>query len=52
MGGACDSRRCNFWGDPGACSPEKILENLDCPRLHYARFYSGESEQEKKEYSS
>ena len=35
-------------GDSGACSPEKILENLDCLRPHFARFYSGESEEEKK----
>ena len=38
-------------GGPGACSPEKILENLDCLRLHFARFHSGENEEEKKEYS-
>ena len=36
-------------GVPGACSPEKILENLDCPRLHFTRFHSGESEKEKTE---
>ena len=35
-------------GARGACSPEKILENLDCLRLHFARFHSGESEEEKK----
>ena len=35
-------------GVRGACSPEKVLENLDCLRLHFARFHSGESEEEKK----
>ena len=29
-----------------ACSPEKILENLDCLRLHFARFHRGESEKD------
>ena len=29
---------------PGSCSPEKILENLDCLRLHFACFHRGESE--------
>ena len=33
----------------GACSPEKILENVDYPRLHFARFHSGESEEESIE---
>ena len=32
----------------GAYSPKKILENLDCLRLHFAHFHSGESEEEKK----
>ena len=39
-----------FWGGGlGACSPEKILENLECLRLHFARFHSGESEEENIE---
>ena len=29
-------------GVPGACSPGKILEFLDCLRLHFARFHGGE----------
>ena len=34
----------NFYGGLGACSPKKILENLDYLRLHFARFNRGESE--------
>ena len=33
-------------GGPGTCSPEKIVENLDCLRLHFARFHIGESEKD------
>ena len=36
----------NFWGSTGACSPEKILENLDCLVLHFACFHRGESEKD------
>ena len=36
------SEGANFGG-----SPRKFLEYLDCPRLHFARFHSGESEEEK-----
>ena len=34
----------NLQGGPGACSPGKILEMLDCLGLHFARFYGGERE--------
>ena len=43
------SKDTNFYRGPGACSPEKILENLDCLRLHFARFHSGEREKENIE---
>ena len=33
-------------GGPGACSPVKMLENLDCLRLHFVRFHKGESEKD------
>ena len=53
-GGGCGgvrvtSESANLGGSLGACSPEKILENLECPRLHFARFHSGESEEENIE---
>ena len=32
----------NLKGGPGACSPGKILEFLDCLGLHFARFQGGE----------
>ena len=33
------------WGGVrGPCSPGKILEFLDCLRLHFARFHGGERE--------
>ena len=31
-------------GVRGPCSPGKILEFLDCLRLHFARFHGGERE--------
>ena len=35
---------CRVGGGPGACSPGKILEILDCLGLHFARFHGGERE--------
>ena len=29
-------------GGPGACSPGKILENLECLGLHFTRFDGGQ----------
>ena len=34
----------NLYGGPGAWSPGKILEFLDCLGLHFARFHGGERE--------
>ena len=34
----------NLMGGPGACSPRKILEMLDCLGLHFAHFHGGERE--------
>ena len=39
-------------GGSGGMLPRENFRNLDCLRLHFARFHSGESEEEKKEYSS
>ena len=36
-------------GGLGACSPGKILETLDCLRLHFAHFHGGEREKENVE---
>ena len=36
-------------GVRGHASPEKILEILDCLRLHFARFHVGEGEKENVE---
>ena len=36
-------------GGPGACFPGKILEILDCLRLHFAHFHGGEGEKENVE---
>ena len=35
-------------GVRGHAPPRKFLENLDCLRLHFVRFHSRESEEEKK----
>ena len=43
------SESANFGGSLGACSPEKILENLECTRLHFPRFHSAENEEENIE---
>ena len=43
MGGVrLGSKDRNLQGGPGACSPGKILEFLDCLGLHFARFHGGE----------
>ena len=44
-GCACESW-CKALGGSGGMLPR---ENLDCLRLHFARFHSGESEDEEKE---
>ena len=35
------SENANFLGGPGACSPGKILESLECLGLHFTRFDGG-----------
>ena len=34
----------NFQGGPGACSPRKILENLDYLGLHFGCYHGGQTE--------
>ena len=46
---AVKMQSCSGGGGPGACSPRKILEILDCLRLHFARFHGGEREKENVE---
>ena len=43
-GGAFGQWRYKLVGGPGACSPGKISEFLDCLGLHFARFHGGERE--------
>ena len=39
---AVKTQTCRGVGGRGACSPEKVLEILDCLGLHFARFHVGE----------
>ena len=41
-----------YRGVPGACSPGKILEFLECLGLHFARFHGGERERKVVERKS